>query len=86
MNILEIIEQIQEERGNQIPKVALLSPILHKCRRGNIYEMLKAEVEKGNLAWGTTPHTHWFATELSDEDRELIKERMKGWTIEEDFI
>lgn len=81
MDLLEIIKEVQEERGNFKPQVALYIPILTKVNNKDIRIELNNLVKQNKLIWGKTPHTTWFATCLAERDREIIEES-SGWTIE----
>ncbi len=82
-DLLEIIEEIQANTGNRVPEVALYMAIVARMPvRTDVRSLINEAVEENRLIWGKTPHTYWFATQLSDEDRERIKES-KGWTIEQ---
>lgn len=83
MDLLEIIKEVQEERGNFKPQVALYIPILTKAKNRDIELRMELNnlVKQNKLIWGKTPYTTWFATYLSESDREIIEES-SGWTIE----
>ncbi len=84
--LLEIIEQIQIDRGNFVPRVATYGAIVRRWkRRPNLQELLNEAVLQNKLIWGEAPlGSVWFATKLSDDDRERIKE-YEDYTIESDI-
>lgn len=82
MELLQIIEQIQAERGNQVPRVALYMAIARKVpQKIDIKAALNTLVLEKKVMWGKTPHTLWFATSLDEFDRQLI-DSFSDWTIE----
>ncbi len=85
MDIVEIVAYLQSNTGNRVPQVALYGAIVMKMpTRTDVRSLLNDAIKRNELLWGRTPHTTWFATGLSDEDRERIQQ-YSGWTIEKDI-
>ncbi len=85
MDIIETIKQIQRETP-YFPTVALYVQIARKHPRVNVQNLLNEAIRERKLIWGKTPFTYWFATELSAADREVIADKKRGWTIEQDIL
>lgn len=82
MNTLNLIEQIQMECGNKVPKVATYMQIEMRSHRGvDVREELRKLILENKIIWGTTRHTWWFATKLDDFDKQQI-DSLSDWTID----
>ncbi len=84
MNVVEEVKNLQENAGNRIPNIVFYMQLASKFSKTDIRSLLNIAVLKGELSWGRTPFTEWYAVKLTEYDKEVIKDS-KGWTIEEEI-